>query len=169
MRNIIRLAGLSALAAVSFAGTAHAAGTATATASAEVLSTLAVTKTADIAFGSIAVNADGTYILGADGTYSCTAGLVCSGTRNPAAFTVTGSATTIGVVASVVQPSIVLTHTTDSTKTFTLSNFTTHFPSGSSLVSGSTAFNIGGTLALTAANALQGTYSGSFDVTVEYQ
>lgn len=169
MRNTIRLAGLSALAALSFASSAHAAGTATASASAEVLSTLSVTKTADIAFGSIAVNADGTYVLGADGTYSCSAGLVCSGTRNPASFTVAGSASAIGVAASVVQSSIVLTHATDSTKTFTLSNFTTHFPSGSSLVSGSTAFNVGGTLNLTAANALQGTYAGSFDVTVEYQ
>jgi len=169
MRNTIRLVGLSAIAAVSFAGSAQAAGTATASASAEVLSTLSVTKNADLAFGSIAVNADGTYMLGADGTYTCSAGLVCSGTRNPAAFTVTGSASTIGVVASVVQSSVLLTHTTDSTKTFTLDSFSTHFPSGSSLVSGSTGFNVGGTLHLTAANALQGTYAGSFDVTVEYQ
>lgn len=169
MRNTIRLAALSALAAVSFAGSAQAAGTASATASAEVLSTLAVTKTADMAFGSIAVNTDGTYVLGADGTYSCSTGLICSGARNPAAFTVNGSVSNIGVSAAVTQSSIVLTHANDSTKTFTLDNFTTHFPNGNSMINGSTAFNVGGRLNVTAANALQGTYSGSFDVTVEYQ
>lgn len=169
MRNMIRIAGMAAVAAASFATSAQAADTATASASVDVLSTISVAKDADMAFGTIAVNADGTYVLGADGTYSCSAGLVCAGTRAPAAFTVTGTAASVGVGASVDQASITLTHATDNTKTFTLENFTTYFPAGNSLVSGTTAFNVGGTLNVTAANALEGTYTGAFDVTVEYQ
>lgn len=169
MRNTIRLAGIAALAAASFASTAHAADTATASATAEILSTISVTKDADLVFGSIAVNADGTYVLGADGNYTCSGGLVCTGSRNPAVFTVTGTAANVGVAASVNQASIVLTHATDNTKTFLLDSFTTYFPAGTSMVSGSTVFGVGGTLHIASANALQGTYTGSFDVTVEYQ
>lgn len=169
MRNSIRLASLAALAAASFTTAAHAADTATASATAEVLSTISVTKDADLSFGTIAVNGDGTYVLGADGNYTCSAALICTGTRNPAAFTVTGTAANVGVAAGVDQASIVLTHATDNTKTFTLDNFSIYFPSGNSLVSGTTGFNVGGTLNVTAANAIEGTYTGQFDVTVEYQ
>jgi len=169
MRNKIRLAGLAAVAAVSFASSAQAADSATATASVDVLSTISVAKDNDMSFGTIAVNSDGTFVLGADGTYSCTAGLICAGTRAAAGFTVTGTAANVGVAASVDQASITLTHDTDNTKTFTLDNFTTYFPAGNSIVSGTTSFNVGGTLHVTSANALQGTYSGDFDVTVEYQ
>lgn len=169
MRNSIRLASLAALAAASFTTAAHAADTATASATAEVLSTIAVAKDADLSFGTIAVNGDGTYVLGADGNYTCSASLICTGTRNPAAFTVTGTAANVGVAAGVDQASIVLTHATDNTKTFTVDNFSIYFPAGNSLVSGTSSFNVGGTLNVTAANALQGTYTGSFDVTVEYQ
>ena len=148
MRNSIRLLVAGAAMAASFATAAQAADSATATASVDILSTISVTKTADMGFGTVAVNADGTYILGADGSYSCTAGLVCAGVRNPAGFHVTGTATNIGVAASVDQSSITLTHATDNTKTFTLDNFSVLFPSGNSLVTGSTDFNVGGTLNL---------------------
>lgn len=169
MRKSIRLAAVGAvLAAASFASAAQAADTATATASAEVLSTIAVAKDLDMSFGQVAVNGDGTFVLGADGTYSCTAALICAGTRQAAAFTITGTAD-VGVTASVNQTSIDLVHATDNTKTFTLDTFTVDFPAGNTLVGGSTSFNVGGTLNVVAANALAGVYSGSFDVTVEYQ
>ena len=168
MRKSIRLAAVSIAAAASFASAAHAADTATATASAEVLSTIAVTKDLDMSFGQVAVNGDGTFVLGADGTFSCTAALICAGTRQAAQFTVTGTAG-VAVTACVNQASIDLVHATDNTKTFTLDNFVVDFPSGNTLAGGSSTFNVGGTLNVVAANALAGVYSGSFDVTVEYQ
>lgn len=168
MRNSIRLVAAGAVMAAAFATSAQAADTATATASAEVLSTISVTKDLDMSFGQIAVNGDGTVVLGADGTSSCSAQLVCAGTRQAAAFTVTGTAD-VGVTASVNQASIQLTHATDATKHFTLDNFNVLFPAGNTLTGGDASFNVGGTLNVVAASALAGVYSGSFDVTVEYQ
>ncbi len=170
MRNSIRLAAVSAsvLAAISFASTAQAADSATANASAEVLSTLTVTKDQDLLFGQIAVNGNGTVLIAPDGSSSCSAQLVCTGTRQAAGFTVTGTAD-VGVVASVDQTSVTLTHSTDGTKTFTLNNFTLNFPLGNTLTGGDASFNVGGTLNVTSAMALAGVYNGSFDVTVEYQ
>lgn len=168
MRNSIRLAAVGAVLAASFATAAQAADTATASASAEVLSTISVTKDLDMSFGQIAVNGDGTVVLGADGSSTCSAQLVCAGTRQAAQFTVTGTAD-VGVVASVNQASINLVHATDATKTFTLDNFSVNFPAGNTLTGGDASFAVGGTLNVVAANALAGVYTGSFDVTVEYQ
>lgn len=170
MRNFIRLAAVSAaaLATLSLGSAAQAAGTASANATAQVLSTLTVTKTRDLQFGQIAVNGNGNVVVGADGTGSCAAAIICAGTRNSAAFTVTGTAGS-GVTANVTQTSINLVHATDTTKTFLLDAFTVEFPTGSTLNSGSTTFNVGGTLHVTSAAALAGVYTGTFNVNVEYQ
>jgi hypothetical protein len=170
MRNSIRIAaiGTTALAALSLGSVAQAAGTASATATAQVLSTVAVTKTRDLAFGQIAVNGNGNIVMNADGTGTCPAAIICTGTRNSAAFTVTGTAGT-GVTANVTQTSIDLTHATDTTKKFTLDSFTVDFPAGSTLTSGVAVFNVGGTLHVTTAAALAGLYTGTFNVNVEYQ
>lgn len=158
----------AALAAVSFATTAQAADSATATATAEVLATISVTKTLDMSFGQIAVNGDGTFVLNADGTYTCSGTLICTGTRRAAEFLVEGTAA-VGVTASVDQTSIDLVHTVDNTKEFVLDDFTVDFPAGNSLVGGEATFNVGGTLNVVSAMALAGVYSGTFDVTVEYE
>lgn len=170
MRNSIRIAAVSSavLAALSFGSAAQAAATASATATAQVLSTLSVTKTRDLQFGQIAVNGSGNVVIGADGTGSCPTTIICTGTRDSASFTVTGTAGT-GVTANVVQTSINLVHATDTTKIFLLDGFTVDFPTGSTLTSGTTNFNVGGTLHVTTAAALAGVYSGTFNVNVEYQ
>ena len=168
MRNSIRLAAVSAVLAASFASSAQAADTATATASAEVLSTISVTKDLDMSFGQVAVNGDGTVVLAPAGGVPCSAQLVCPGSNQPPLFTVPGTAD-VGVTASVDQTSISLVHATDTTKTFTLDSFAVDFPGGNTLTGGDAVFNVGGTLNVTAANALAGVYSGTFDVTVEYQ
>lgn len=170
MRNFNRIAAASAavLATLSFGSAAQAAGTASATATATVLSTLSVTKTRDLQFGQIAVNGNGNIVLAADGTGTCPAAIICTGPRASAAFQVNGTAG-VGVTANVTQTSINLVHATDTTKIFQLDGFTVDFPAGSTLTSGSTTFNVGGTLHVTTAAALAGTYTGTFNVNVEYQ
>ena len=168
MRNFIRLAATgAALAAASFGSTAYAADTESATASAEVLSTITVTKDQDMSFGQIAVNANGTYILNPDSSHSCTSGLICTGTRRAAEFTINGTVAT-AVSAVVTQSSINLVHTTDATKSFVLDNFAISFPDGNTLVPTGAQFNVGGRLNVVAANAVAGVYSGTFNVSVEY-
>lgn len=168
MRNSIRLAAVGVLAAVSFSTAASAATSASADATAEVLSTLAVIPVQDLDFGQIAVNGDGDVVVGADGINSCGAQLVCAGIRQAATFDVLGTPG-VGVTASVTDASILLTHDFDNTKTFSLDAFTVNFPGGTTLIGGLTSFNVGGTLHVTSANAMQGMYRGTFNVSVEYQ
>lgn len=171
MRNSIRLAAIGAVAAVSFASSAQAATTATATATAEILSTLAITNTAGLNFGTIAVNGAGTAVVGADGNNSCSTTLVCGGTRAPAAFRITGS-DTVGVNAIVPTTATTLTYLgwtgAGAAPTMSLSSFTSYFPTGTTLVGGETNVLVGGSLAVGAAQ-VAGVYSGTFDVSVEYQ
>ena len=168
MRKMLRLAAVAvALASTGMASSAYAAG-ATATASAEILTSLTVTKNADLSFGQIAVNSDGTVVLASDGTTrTCSSGLVCAGAPALSKFTVTGTSG-VGISATVDQTSIQLTHAVDTTKKFTLTMDAPNFPAGSTLTSGSAVFNVGGSLAVVAANAIPGVYSGTFNVTVTY-
>ncbi len=167
MRNSIRFAAMGAAlaAAVSFGSAAQAATTATATASAEILTTLTVASTAGLDFGQIAVNGGaGTAVIGASGTNTCSATLLCTGTRTAASFDVGGTANT-AVSAVVTTPSITLS---SGANTMTLNAFTLAFPGGNTLVNGATSFNVGGTLAVGATQAA-GVYNGTFTVSVEYQ
>lgn len=167
MRTSLRLAaaGAALAAAVSFGGVANAAATANATASAEILSTLTVTKTKDLDFGQIAANGAGTLAINGAGTPTCSAALVCTGTRQVADFTVTGTAGS-AVLASVTTPSISLSD--GAGHSMTVNAFDVYYPSGTTLAGGSTTFNVGGTLNVAAAQ-VAGLYSGTFTVSVEYQ
>ncbi|MDE2596583.1 MAG: DUF4402 domain-containing protein [Sphingomonadales bacterium] len=167
MRTSLRLAaaGAALAAAVSFGGVANAATTANATASAEILSTLTVTKTKDLDFGQIAANGAGTLAITGAGASTCSASLVCTGTRQVADFTVTGTAGS-AVLATVTTPSITLSD--GASHTMTVNAFNIYYPAGTTLAGGSTTFNVGGTLSVGAAQ-VAGAYTGSFAVSVEYQ
>ncbi len=172
MRNSTRLAVVgAALAAVSFGSAANAATTASATATAEILSTLAIVNNTGLRFGTIAVNGAGSATVGGDGSTSCSASLVCAGTRAPASYTITGS-DTVGVALTVPTTNATLTYVGwlggGAAPTMTVSGFNAYFPTGTTLVGGTTTVQVGGVLAVAAAQAA-GTYSGSFDVSVEYQ
>ena len=166
MRNSIRFAamGAAAVAALSFGSAASAATTATATATAEILSTLTVTNTAALDFGQVAVNGAGTVRITGASSVTCSANLVCTGNRRPAAFAVTGTSG-VAVSAAVTAASVSLS---SGANTMTLNNFDLYFPDGNTLVAGATTFNVGGTLNVGAAQAA-GVYNGSFTVSVEYQ
>ena len=166
MRNSIRIAAMSAaaVAALSFGSAASAAVTATATATAEILSTLTVTNTAGLDFGQVAVNGAGTLRVAGDGSVTCSALLVCTGTRQTAAFDVTGTAG-VAYSAVVTAASVSLS---SGVNTMTLNNFDVYFPTGTTLVGGASSFNVGGTLNVGASQPA-GVYNGSFTVSVEYQ
>ncbi|MBK6802887.1 DUF4402 domain-containing protein [Novosphingobium sp.] len=168
MRNSLRIAALgAALAAGSLATSAHAAATATATATAEVLETLTLTAVDDLNFGQIAANTGGTVTVNADSTVASTGTLISTGTRAPATFTVTGSAST-SVVVTLPSAAVNLTRS-GGTETMSLDTFNSN-PNGAFQLSaaGTGAFSVGGTL--TVANGqVPGSYSGTFPVSVEYQ
>ncbi|HVR90046.1 MAG TPA: DUF4402 domain-containing protein [Novosphingobium sp.] len=166
MRNSIRFAAMGAAlaTAVSFGSAANAAATASATATAEILSTLTVTNTRGLDFGQVAVNGAGTLRVAGDGSITCSANLVCTGTRQTAAFNVTGTSG-VAYSAVVTTASVPLS---SGANTMTLNNFSVYFPDGTTLVAGASSFNVGGTLNVGASQAA-GLYSGNFTVSVEYQ
>ena len=174
MRNSIRLAtaGFALASALAFAGTAQAAASATASANAEILTTISVVKNQNLDFGKIAVNGAGTLTVSADESapVACPATLVCQGARVPAKFTISGTNGS-GTTASVRQASVSLTSGANS---MTLNAFSVFFPNGSTLTLpnvtatlGTAGFNVGGSLAVGAAQA-PGLYTGTFDVDVDY-
>lgn len=169
MRNSLRLAVVgAALGALSIASAANAATTATATATAEVLSTLSVSADSALDFGQIAANTGGTVTVNADSTVSKTGDLVSTGTRAPATFSVVGSK---GAMVAVTLPTGPATLTRAlGTETMELSGWNSN-PNGAfqlDATTGAATFSVGGTLTVASAQ-VAGVYSGTFDVSVEYQ
>lgn len=167
MRNTLRIALIgAALSAASFASAASAATSATANASAEVLTTLTLASTSALNFGQIAANTGGSVTVNADATISSTGSLISTGTRTPAAFTVTG--TPNANVVLTLPTSATLTRS-GGTETMAIGGFNSN-PGGAFQLgsTGSANFAVGGTLTV-ASNQLAGAYNGTFSVSVEYQ
>lgn len=169
MRTSLRLAAVgAAFAAASFATSASAAATATATATAEILSSLTLTADSALDFGLIAPNTGGSVTVNADSSVSQTGGVISTGTRAPAGFTVTGT-NGASVVVTLPAAPVDLTRS-GGTETMSLGGFNTN-PGGAfqlSATTGQANFTVGGTLTV-GANQVAGVYSGTFDVSVEYQ
>jgi len=158
------LAGTAVLAATLSATGAEAA-TASATARARVLRALTLTNdNRPLDFGAVvAVATPGTVTIDSAGTRSaCTGGISCSGSVSAALFDLTGTATevvTIDAAASVTLTSGL------NTMSATLSESTT---STTLDATGAGSFAVGGTLTV-AANQAEGVYTGTFNVTANYQ
>ena len=174
MRNSLRLALVGAvISAASFGSVAHAATSATATATAEVLSTLTVSADSALNFGQIAANTGGTVTVNADGTVASSGSLVSTGTRAPAGFTVTGTngaSVVVSLPTSAATLSLQGWSGAGPAPSMSLAGFNSN-PGGSFQLSpstGSATFNVGGTLTV-ASGQVAGVYSGTFDVSVEYQ
>lgn len=161
----IGAAGVALISALGMASAAYAADSETATAEANILEALDLVYVNSLHFGDIAVNGAGTVSVPANGSgATCTANLICAGGDSPADFTVQGSPST----AVDISYSNVVNLTGPGTA-MTLSNLNADV--GTSLTldgTGNGAFSVGGDLAVNAGQAA-GYYSGSFDVTVEYQ
>jgi spore coat protein U-like protein len=161
--SILAASGALAIGAPAVAATQSAAVTANA------VKPLVISKLQDLDFGSVTLGpgtwSNATVSLSQSGAFSCTsANVVCSGVTSVAQYNVQGSnKQTVRISA----PNVTLVNQSDPTKTLTL---VTDAPATilltSSGIPGSN-FSIGGSVTLSSTTAA-GTYSGTFNVTVDY-
>ena len=160
----IGAAGVALISAIGMASVANAAASDTATAEANILSPLTLTADNSLHFGDIAVSGAGNATVAADGSgITCDPNLYCVGGSSPADFTVGGSS---GSTVSIAVSNVV--DLTGPGVAMTLSGLNADAGASLLLTGATTGFSVGGTLAVNAGQAA-GYYSGSFDVTVEYQ
>lgn len=149
---------------------AHAA-TVTGDSSARIITPLNITAgNAGLRFGDIVPDASaaGTVAIAAsNGAETCTTVVCLTSDRGAAAFNVTGEA---GKSFTVSVPSSVTLNGTEASNTGQSMSSTLASSSATATLDagGAAAFNVGGTLTVTANQAV-GAYSGSFVVTVDYQ
>lgn len=178
MTNFIRMTSLAAtVAALAVMATPAAAASGTpvspdkqATATARVVKPLTLTWVQDLDLGTIVLSGAGAWSgadvgVAADGTFSCTdSNVTCSGAPQPAKYKVTG---TNNQVVTINADPVTLTNANDSTQTLTL---TVDNPGTVNLGNSGTSgyvFGVGGKITV-ASTTVDGTYSGTFDVTVNY-
>ena len=169
MKKLIRIF----IASVVLMATAHevsAQSTANATASATILTAISITKTVDMNFGNISVQAatGGTVILSVAGVRSTTGGVTLpatGGTVTAASFTVGGEGAYTYSITLPLTPHTISSSANNMTVTAFLSN-----PSGTgTLTAGTQTLTVGATLNIAAAQA-NGLYTSEtgFNVTVNY-
>lgn len=148
------------------ASLAHAAPvTASATARARILKQITVTNTSDLDFGTIVAGASASTVAVSTGAVrTCGAGLTCTGTVTAANFDISG--TNNAVVTITGDNSVTLANGTGGTMSASLTRSASSLTLTNSAIGGS--FQVGGTLSL-AANQADGAYTGTFNVTVDYQ
>jgi spore coat protein U-like protein len=150
-------------------GMPAAAATQSASVTANAVKPLVISKLQDLDFGSVTLGpgtwSNASVSLSQSGAFSCTnANVVCSGVTSVAQYNVQGSnKQTVRISA----PNVTLVNQSDPTKTLTL---VTDAPATilltSSGIPGSN-FSIGGSVTLSSTTAA-GTYTGTFNVTVDY-
>ena len=148
--------------AAAFAATGAQAATASANAKAKILSPITVTKTADLDFGTIITSGTAaTVTVSSAGARTCGGTLTCTNAVSAAAFGITG--TTGAVVTLAADPSVTLNAAGGLTMTATLAT-----SAATKTLAGSDTFTVGGVLSVGATQG-DGSYSGTFNVTVNYQ
>jgi hypothetical protein len=169
-RSPARLAWLGvALAALSGGALADSV-TADVSASATLVRTLAVTSTSGLSFGTLAPSGTaGTVIVAPDGARSATGGvaLLTANVGSAGAVNLVGSA---ALAYSVTMPtSVTLAAVGGGGQTMTLSSLTTNLTGSAGALggTGNGSFNIGGTLAV-GANQAVASYSGIVPVTISW-
>jgi len=142
--------------------------TKSATGTAAILSPLSVIKNGDMDFGTLVVTGAGTAVINpVSGAVSTTGGVTKSGTSaHPATFISTGSKNAVALIRLPNNP-ITLTRT-GGTQTMTVSNWTVDGPTNRRIPGNNTfTFAVGAT-ANVAARQVDGTYVGTFTITVQY-
>jgi hypothetical protein len=153
------------------AGVATAApvpATSNASGKATILSSLSVLKKADLDFGELAAAGAGTAVVNpVNGAVTVTGPLTSIGaTAHAATFITTGSRTSVVLIRIPTSP-VTLTRVAG-TETMTVSNWTLDGAAKRKIpLSDTFDFSVGATLNVGAAQA-DGTYSGTFQVTVQY-
>ena len=156
-------------AALAAAAPAHAANN-VATVQANVVKPLILTWLQDLDLGTIALGpgtwSNATVGISRAGVFSCTnANLICTGATQVARYNVSGTNNRTVLISA---PNVTLVNQGDPTKTLTM---VVDNP-GSALLTNSgppgTNFSLGGSISLSS-TTVSGTYSGTFNVTVDYQ
>lgn len=136
---------------------------------ATVVKPLTLTSQQNLDLGTIIVPrgswSGATVGISAAGVFSCSAQVICAGAPQVARYKVTG---TNKAVVRITAPNVTLVNQSDSTKTLTL---VVDNPGQVTLTSSGepgNMFNLGGTISLSSTTA-EGSYSGTFAVTVDYQ
>jgi hypothetical protein len=161
---------LAAAAAVISVPASAVAPTQNATATARVVKPLTLSWIQDLDLGTIILSGAGawsgaTVSVNGAGVFSCTNGNVtCSGNTQPAKYKVTG---TNNQVVTITAPNVTLTNQNDGVSTLILtSNGPGTVNLGNSGNAGLT-FGVGGSITV-GSNTPDGTYAGTFNVTVNY-
>jgi hypothetical protein len=145
------------------------AASATANSTADIVAAISIAKDTggDLGFGyAVASGTAGTVVIANDGTRTCNGGVTCiaGGTTSAASFTVTGQA---NYTYAITLPSSV-TLTDGASNNMTVDTFTSNPATTGTIGSGgSQTIAVGATLNVTASQAA-GTYTGTFDVSVDY-
>ena len=164
-RIVSRLAALALLGAVT-AGHAQAATTIV-QASAKVAKPVTLSVKQNLDFGTIMLSAaPGNYTVSISmaGALSCPSGLTCTGTARPAIFNISG---TNGQVVRILAAQSDLTNASDGSKI----SFTPVAPASVTLTNSGFPgkdFNVGGSISIPS-TATDGVYSGTIELTVDYQ
>ena len=151
--------------------TATRAGAATqnATVNANVIRALTLTSLQNLDLGTITLGL-GTWSgakvgISSTGAFSCSAKLICTGANQPAIYKVTGSNK---MVVKITAPNVTMVNQSDPTKSLTL---VVDNPGQVTLTSSGEPgnnFSLGGSITLDSTTPT-GTYTGTFQVTVDYQ
>lgn len=164
MHHLLRSRGLAAITAAGLlllAASASAQSVA-ATANATILQALTLTEDVELDYGRIVSSAaPGTATVTQGGAQSCAGGTTCVGAHTAAQFTVTGTANetvdvTVDAAYSLAGPGPAMGATSDAPLSVLIGG------------GGSSTFNVGGTLSV-AASQTNGTYSGTYNISVAYQ
>lgn len=153
----------AAIAALALNAPAAHAASATGTATAKILRQITLTNTSALQYATIISGATASTVqVTTAGVRTCNAGLTCTGTATAANFDVQG--TSGAVVGISGDTTVTLNGSISGTMTSTLTY------SAASLTLGATggSFQVGGTLSV-GANQPAGDYTGTFNVTADYQ
>jgi hypothetical protein len=159
---------LAILAIAAFSNNANAQSTASATATATIVTPIAIKTNVNMSFGAVAITgAAGTVVLSTSGDRIGSPGITLStvGLVTAASFNVTGTA---GYTYDIKLPTdpVELARTSGS-ETMDVTDFTSSLPGKGDLVDGTQTFTVGATLNVID-KQVAGAYTGSFNVTVNY-
>jgi len=143
------------------------AATTSASATATVVTPMAISKNADLLFGKFVANTGGTVAMATTGTRTAGGAVVLfsqGSTSNAASFAVTGEGAYTYAITLPADGAVTLS---SGGNNMAVNSFISN-PSGTgTLTAGAQTLLVGGTLTVSNAQA-PGSYSGSFNVTVDY-
>ena len=140
-----------------------------ATARSVITAPVSIVKTSDLDFGLISVAAAGTVVIDPNAnTITATGGVTPAGTQwSAASFVGAAGGSSVVVVIKIPNQPVVLTRQ-GGTETMSVSPLTLQGQNKRSLAAmQSFSFRVGGTLTV-AANQVEGVYTGTFDVQIQY-